>query len=414
MIHPVCVIGGGASGLTAAVAAARALGEPGVVVLERLPRAGKKLLSTGSGRCNLSHREAGDPARYHSAESPATGGAETVARVLGRFGVRETLDFFEDIGIPVREDGRGRLYPYSLQAGAVVDALRFEAARLGAEIRPDTPVRRLAREGGVYRAGEVLARRVIVAAGGMASPSLGSDGSGYALLEGFGHTRTAVFAGLTQLTAGREAIPGLDGIRVEAGATLRIRGRAAASARDELLFTAYGLSGPLALSLSRSVSALGGEMSDVVLEADLLPDMDAAALAARLAERAEKRPEWPLENLFLGLLHKRAGLAVLRAAGLSPAALCGGLDGGGARRLASAVKAYRIPLTGTRGFGEAQVTCGGVRPGEFDPGTLESRLSPGLYACGEILDVDGSCGGFNLQWAWSSGWVAGTSAGRGA
>ena len=410
MIYRVCVIGGGASGLTAAIAAARAPeGRGGVAVLERLPRAGKKLLATGSGRCNLSHRGADDPARYHSADPES---AETIARVLSRFGVRRTLDFFEEIGIPAREDARGRLYPYSMLAGAVVDALRFEAAHLGVELIPDTPVRRLTREGDVYRAEGISARRVVVAAGGMVSPSLGSDGSGYALLEGFGHTRTPLFAGLTQLTAEREAVKGLGGVRVEVGAKLRIRGEAAASARDELLFTNYGLSGPLALTLSRAVSALGGVCSGVWLETDFLPDMEAGELARRLEARAKKRPEWPLENLFVGLLHKRVGLAVLRAAGVSGQGVCEGLDTAGAVSLASVAKAYRIPLTGTRTFGEAQITCGGIRLSEFDPDTLESRLAPGLHACGEVLDIDGDCGGFNLQWAWSSGWVAGMGAGE--
>lgn len=406
--YAICVVGGGAAGMMAAAAAARLQGSSDILLLESQSRVGKKLLATGGGRCNFSHREANDPARYHS------GCPDTAAGVLRRFTPADTLRFFEEIGIPAWEED-GRLYPYSLQAGAVTDALRFECARLGVEVRCQTPVRRVTRENGIYIAEDARALRLIVATGGMASPALGSDGSGYALLEAFGHRRTPLFPALTQLVTEKPAIKGLSGLRLWAEGTLYIDGGIARRECEELLFTDYGLSGPLALALSRWASetlceASAGNGQEIRVEVNLFPDMEAEALRAHLQSRIARVPERPLEELFLGLLHKRLGLALLRVAGLSPAAPNGSLGFADIGTLTRSAKAYPITITGTRGFTDAQVTCGGAALSEFYPDTLESRLSPGLYACGEVLDVDGDCGGFNLQWAWSSGAVAGQSA----
>lgn len=402
--YALCVIGGGASGLMAALAAVKLQGFPDVVLLEGQARVGKKLLATGNGRCNFSHREACDLSRYHS------GCPETVEAVLSRSKPENTLRFFEALGIPAREED-GRLYPYSLQAGAVVDVLRYEAARLGVEIRTETPVKTIQTRNGLYIAGDVSAKRLIVATGGMASPALGSDGSGYALLEAFGHRRTPLFPALTQLVTTRPEIKGLSGVRIEVEATLLVCGKEARREREELMFTDYGLSGPLALALSREASsALAEGIMDVRAVIDLFPDMDGATLRGYLQERIKSRPERPLEDLFLGLLHKRLGLALLRIAELPPAAAHGSLKPREIDALVHLAKAYPITITGTRGFTDAQVTCGGIDLSGFVPETLESRFSPGLYACGEVLDVDGDCGGFNLQWAWSSGAVAGMGA----
>ncbi|MDR1735739.1 MAG: aminoacetone oxidase family FAD-binding enzyme [Oscillospiraceae bacterium] len=403
----VLIVGGGASGLMAAIASAGVQGVSRVVLAEKMPRVGKKLLATGNGRCNFTNVNADDMSFYKS------GRPETVARVLARFTRGDTERFFNSVGVSARTED-GRLYPYSLLAGAVVDALRFEAGRLGVKTVTDTPVTVVEYGGGRYRAAGFAAKSLVVATGGMASPSLGSDGSGYAILTGFGHAKTAVFPALTQLVTEKAAIRGLSGIRVTAKAALYTGGVLAADGTDELLFTDYGLSGPLALSLSREASAYLNalpEAENCGVTLDLFPEMDKEELLAKLLDRRRNHAEWAAEELFLGLAHKRVGLAVMRAAGIAHTGLCGGFAQEDILSAAEFAKAYPITVTGTRGFADAQVTCGGIALDDFAPDTLSSRLSPGLFACGEVLDADGQCGGFNLQWAWSSGYAAGRGAG---
>ena len=372
----VAVVGGGAGGLCAAVAAARAGAR--VTIWEKANRVGKKLLKTGNGRCNLSNVNVA-PDRYNR--------PEFVAPVLTGTGCGELLAFFASLGLWTVTDGEGRVYPLSDTAASVLDVLRLECARLGAEERCAEEIAELRpREGSGFvlrtrEGAETAADRVIVASGG-----------GTALLRALGHPYVPFAPVLCPLKTDTDPIRGLSGLRAKCRATLRRNGGIVWQENGEILFRDFGLSGILALDLSRY--ALPGDE----LSLDLLPGTDEEELASRLeVQRALRGTDG---ELFTGIFHRRLGEAILRAA-----------PDRKAETLANTIKDFRLAVTGFGDVQNAQVTRGGADVRYFDPATLESTLYPGLYAVGEALDVDGACGGFNLHWAFASGLAAGRSAG---
>ena len=399
-LRGVIVVGGGAAGMTAAIAAARA-GTP-VVLLERLPRVGKKLLATGNGRCNLANARP-DPGHFHG-EDPA------FARVaLGAFGLGETLRHFSELGIAAREEDGGKIFPRSGQASAVLDVLRHELSRLEVEIHCESAVSRLERRGRLWRArttsGSLEGAAVVLAAGGCAAPQLGSNGSGHALAAGVGHRIVEPFPALTRIRVRSPWLGHLKGLKVEGSIAL-----GGTSASGEILFTETGLSGPPVLDVSRRAGECLRHSERVEAVLDLCPDIPAASLSGLLRERFAGGRGSTAEFALVGFLHKRLIVPALRTAGIDPAAGSGATDPEKVRALAALLKAWRLPVTGTGPWADAQVTAGGVDVAGVHPGTLESRIAPGLFFAGEVLDIDGDCGGFNLQWAWSSGHVAGTGA----
>lgn len=404
----IMILGGGASGLAAAIEASRTLREAGravpVTIVEKLPRVGKKLLATGNGRCNLTN--SGACAADYFADPAFVGPA------LDRFGSRETLRFFRSIGLLCREEAEGRVYPLSNQAASVLDALRLEAQRLGVRFLCDTPAASLDWiNGGFSVNGTLRASHVIVACGGMASPVHGSDGGGYRLLRALGHPIVAPFPSLVPLQSPEPCFRSLKGIRVQGAATLLLDGTPVETQAGELQFTDTGLSGIAVMQLSRRAAAYwaaGGKKAEMAL--DLAPSISREALVDFLIRQHSERPEVAAEHLPAGIVPKRLGGVLLKRAGCGqPAAPCGSLSHALLRRLAALLKNWRTPVSGTRGFSQAQVTGGGADTRAFFAGTMESRKAEGLYACGEVLDVDGGCGGYNLQWAWSSGRLAGRS-----
>lgn len=394
----VAIIGGGASGLMAAITAAE--GGHSVVLLERQARVGRKLLSTGNGRCNLTNLNFG-PENYHGAPD------SFLRPALEAFPPRAALEFFHSLGLLTVAEPSGRVYPRSDQAGSVVDVLRFAAAR-GAEVRTGAEVLALQPTGEGFAlelAGETLtADRVLVCCGGLAGEKLGGSRSGYQLLASLGHHRTALRPALVQLRTGDALVRSLKGVRADAHVRLERRGTLLAESTGEVQFTDYGLSGPAIFEISRAASAAEGE---AVVRLDLLREVPQGELERLLGRRAADFPELTLENLLTGMLHNRLGRTVLRGAGYGLDAPASELKTADFQKIAAAAKDLVLPLTGTQGFDAAQVTAGGMDTAEFDPATLQSRLVPGLYAAGEVLDVDGDCGGYNLQWAWASGRLAG-------
>ena len=392
------IIGGGAAGMAAAIAAAEAGGR--VTLIERQSRVGRKLLATGNGRCNLSNRAAGDGTHYYG-EQPGFSRA-----ALARYGVEDTLAWFRALGLITAEEPDGKLYPYSNMAGSVLDVLRFALERPGITVRCGERVTALRRERGGFavetETDRLRAGRVILAAGGCAGAKLGGVTDGYQLAAALGHSRTALHPALVQIKTDPTYPRGLKGVKADAAVHL-LRGREClAETRGEILFTEYGVSGPAIFELSRA-AATGGE--GLRLSLDLLSGWTEAETAAWL--RARRRAGLSeTAQLLTGTLHTRLGQTVCRAAGFTnqpPETLTDGdLD-----RIARSLRGFSLPVTGVCGFDQAQVTAGGLRTSEFDPETLESRLVPGFFAVGEVLDVDGDCGGFNLQWAWSSGRAAG-------
>ena len=402
----ILVIGGGAAGLAAAITAARQAPDARVTVLERLDRVGKKLLATGNGRCNLTNLHA-SPARFHSCDSGA------LRQVMKGMEPRESLDFFASLGLLCRQEDEGRVYPKCNQASMVVDVLLQELERLnirtqcGCTVRGIRPGRNewiVETEGGALTAGAV-----ILTTGGKAAPKLGSDGSGYALAKALGHSCTPLYPALVALKCDRNGLGGLKGIRAEAGLTLLAGSRVLGRDAGEIQFTDYGLSGIPAMQLSGRLAGLRpGERCTALV--DLFPEWSLETLAREL--KARQKRQATLETLLLGTVHKRLAYAVLKSTGLQPLSRpSASLSDGDLQRLADSLKAWRFRVTGTQGWDAAQVTGGGIPLDEVDPDTMESRRQPGLYLAGELLDVTGDCGGFNLHWAWCIAIRAGRSAG---
>ena len=401
------IIGGGAVGLAAACHLGRAAAEQHtsktVVVLEKAPRVGKKLLATGNGTCNLTNMTAARK-NYH-------GDPALAERMLAAFSPTQAVDFFTSIGVDCVARPDGKVYPASEQAAAVLDALRLEAAALGVETRCDCPVTAITpwREG--YRLttpdGDLTARQVLVCVGGAAAPALGGSAEGYRLLTDLGCEKTPLFPSIVQLRTATDYVRAVKGIRVDGEISLRLDGKPLATANGEILFTDYGLSGPAVMGISRHAADWERrKKGEMIAKLNLLPDRDEATLTARIAARSQLCGR-KLEDLLTGLLHKRVGQTVLRVAGVMPLDRpADTLTQSECARVAAVIRGWDLPVTGTQGFGGAQVTAGGIDPSAFDPATLMHRRYRGLYAAGEVLNVDGDCGGYNLQFAWSCAYVA--------
>ena len=394
----VVVIGGGASGMMAALSAA----EQGhrVVLLERQQRLGRKLLATGNGRCNLTNTAA-SPAHYHGAE------ADFVRPALEAFGVEATLAFFHALGLLTVEEYGGRVYPLSNSANSVLDVLRFALDRAGVEQRCGCSAREIRRREQGYSVltdgGTLEADALIVACGGCAGGKLGGVTDGYNLLKPLGHKRTGLYPSLVQLLTAPELPRALKGVRCPARLRLRAGESLLAVSEGELQFTETGVSGPAVFDLSRA-AATGGE--GLTLHIDFLGRSEDKTLAL-LRQRRAAFPDLETGEILTGMLHNRLGRMLVRQAGLNAALPLRALGQSDLKKLAAVLLDLTLPVRGTEDFDHAQVTAGGVKTGGFNPETLESWFMPGLFACGEVLDVDGDCGGYNLQWAWSSGHLAG-------
>ena len=398
----VIIIGGGAAGLTAALSASRKGAK--TLILEAAPRPGRKILASGNGRCNLANT--GAP-RYE-------GGAELAKAVLDRCSVGEVLAFLGEMGLVTCEEAGGRVYPACGQAAAVLDVLRFALERQGVSLITGAAVTHLEKRKGGFLArtaqGDFFARAVVAAFGGMAGGKLGHDGGPYRLLTGLGHTLRTPRPVLTQLIAEKKDVKGLSGLRLPAILTLCENGDApVAAAQGEALFTDYGVSGVCAMQLSRRAGELLQANKKPVIYLDFSPML---GLVPRIYDRVPAEP--PRGNLekMRAFLRARAHILPREAwlPGLAPRLLAERLQGLAPDELAAALCAFPVHVTGVKGFENAQVTAGGIPAGEFDPETLQSLCAPGLFAAGELLDVDGDCGGFNLQFAFASGILAGKNA----
>ncbi len=397
----VAIIGAGASGMAAAITAA-ASGQNQVLLFERQARVGRKLAATGNGRCNLTNRRI-SITRYHGS-SP-----EFVRPALDAFPPDAVLDFFQTLGLYTVTEQDGKVYPYSDQANSVVDVLRFGLDRPNVRLLTGTEVVGVKKQPSGFRIKTADAQvweadALIVACGGAAGTKLGGGLSGYQLLRSLGHHCTKLCPALVQLKTDPVRVQGLKGIRANAKLRLTINGTLLAEASGEVQFTDYGVSGPAVFEISRAAATA----DRTVLHLDLLPGYGADDLLSALCIRVSRFPPLEAGDLLTGILHNRLGRMLVKACGISLSAPLTALCWEQLNAVVQQCHAFELPITGNMGMDGAQVTAGGIVTQEFDPNSLQSRIVPGLYACGEVLDVDGDCGGFNLQWAWASGLLAGS------
>ena len=416
----VIVVGGGAAGMTAAVAAGR-LGAA-VTILEKNPRVGKKILATGNGRCNFTNiKIKGERAHtYNHGANP-----EFARSALADFSVDDTLRFFEKLGIAHKVEEEGKVFPRSDQASSFLDVFRYELDELDVNIRCEARVIEIRKDGknGEFRVelenGEThRGDAVIIATGGKAAPATGSDGDGFLLAKKLGHTVTDLFPALVQLMLEGDFFPRIAGVKLVGTAEILYKNESLAKDRGDILFADYGVSGPPILQISRKAGELLNAGKEAYLKINIMDTFTREELRQLLQKRFQAGGKKPLDFSLVGLINKRLIPVILMEAGLGskpkdwqfPAA---SLPLAEQERILQVLTDWRFKIRRTRSWQSAQVTAGGIDTREIDEKTMESKLVKGLFFAGEVIDIDGDCGGFNLQWAWSSGYIAGRNAALG-
>lgn len=395
--YDVIIIGGGAAGMCAAINIKLRDRSINVAILEQLSRVGKKLITTGNGRCNMSNLQI-NLDRYHGEN------IDFAEYALQTYDNYYAADFFSEIGVVFTYDETGRGYPYSLQASSVVDSMRFSLNELGVDTFVDTTVLSYSRKENFFNIktnnGEFVCESVIVATGLYSGGNkLGSNGGMFKILKNAGYKTIKTTPAIVQLKTETNVVKSLKGIKVNADVALTIDGKIIRSDFGEVLFCDYGLSGPPIMQLSREVERHAG---DKVITLDLMHEYTFANVCDMLNYRVSTLRDRTLEEYLTGMLNKRVGQAVLKLCGLKLNDSVSSLKNSDVKQIASVIKAMKFKVTGTTGFDNSQVTAGGLDTTQFNPQTMESKKERGLYCIGEILDIDGDCGGFNLQWAWSS------------
>mgnify|MGYP000871446012 CR=1 FL=1 len=405
----VIIVGGGASGMIAAISARRRNAD--VTILERNPRIGKKILVTGNGRCNFTNIKA-DIGCYHGTDPQFS------SKALDNFSVRETIEFFEKLGIAHKVESQGKVFPMSDQASSVLDLLMYELNKTGVNIICNAYVKEIKKndknftiklEDGTSFQGD----RVIIAAGGKAMPSTGSDGNGFDLAKKLGHTIIDIFPGLVQLKLEGEYFKQIQGVKFVGTAEIIHNNQSLAKDRGDILFANYGVSGPPILQISRKAGELIHEKKDVVLKISIIDRISKTDLKKLLTARFANEPNKTVEFSLVGLINKRLIPVLLKEAGImdlkNPVNTLSSKE---QEKITDILTDWRFKVRGTKSWPSAQVTAGGVATREINPDTMESKIIKGLFFAGEIIDIDGQCGGFNLQWAWSSGFISGENATR--
>ncbi len=405
-MRKIVVIGGGASGIMAAITAAREGAD--VTILEHKDRIGKKILSTGNGRCNFTNMD--QKPEYYRSDI-----ADFPWKVVSRFPVEDVIRFFQELGIHSRSRD-GYLYPFSDQASAVLDVLRMEVERLGIHVVTSVNVNKVfsGKKGFQIQTnqGKYSADRLIIATGSKAAPVTGSDGSGYELAKSFGHHLVAVVPALVQLKCKENFYKSISGIRIQGKVSIYVDGTFCSSDTGEIQLTNYGISGIPVFQVSRYAAKGIHNKQKVTAVLDFMPDFPEEEFKLYLKNRILYHPEREMEDYFTGLFNKKIAGLFVKLAGLDLKRKAGTLNENELNALVKCIKTFETKVIDTNGFENGQICAGGVSVDEVNVKTLESKIIPGLYFAGELLDVDGICGGYNLQWAWSSGFVAGKEASK--
>lgn len=401
MGREIAVIGGGPAGMTAAIKAAEA--GAFVTLYEGNDRVGKKILSTGNGRCNFSNEKMGAQYYYGS-------GRELVAHILERFGADWTAAFFEELGMRIKSRD-GYLYPASDQASTVLDLLRYELTRKEIKVHTGERITKIRSQNGkwILLPQQTSYDAVILACGGCAAPETGSDGNGFALAEKLGHRIISPVPALCALRCREKFYKQVAGVRCDAEVTLFVEGQAVASERGELQLTDYGLSGIPVFQLSRHAAKALREKKHVTARVSFLPDLDEEACKAFFEKRLAVQAEDEMTAFLTGIVNKKINILLLKLAGIRENERAGTVNAAAFARLIRLYGGLETEIVDTNGFDRAQVCAGGVDCSEVTQRLMSKKL-PGLYFAGEILDVDGICGGYNLQWAFASGTAAGEAA----
>lgn len=402
------VIGGGASGLASAIEAARQCKKSAVditvTVYEKLPKAGKKILATGNGRCNIMNTSVAEE-NYH-------GDTKFINKVFENYPVESNAEFFRSIGIYLAEESDGRLYPMSFQASSVLDALRFEAEHLGVNIICDTKIESAEKTAdGFLLNGNIHTDALIVAGGGKSAPVQGSDGSCYDILASLGVKIKTPFPSLTGIML-KKKNKALKGVRSQGEIYVVENGKVIASSEGELQYTDYGISGIPAMEVSRAVSEhfaykKKGKTTVVI---NSLPSFEPEEIFDYIITRKKHNPDLLCEDMLSGIMPKKLAVAKLSSASISCTARASTLSKNDIALLTEIISSEIFEVSGVLGFENSQVTAGGADTKQFDSLTMSCKNIPSLFACGEVLDADAICGGYNLAWAWSSGRCAGTNA----
>ncbi|PRR71145.1 hypothetical protein CPAL_18060 [Clostridium thermopalmarium DSM 5974] len=406
--HDVIVVGGGASGIIAAITS-KNLGAD-VAIVEGNSRIGKKLLITGNGRCNISNENI-SPTRFHSDN------IDFFRPILDSFGTSQTREFFKQIGLPIITLDQGKMYPMSLQASSVIDILKSSLEERNIPVYLDSKVTdiKASKKGfKIYTDSQnktYECNKLILCCGGKSAPNTGSDGSGFSLAKKLGHSIIAPIPALVQLKLNYNKLKALSGVKFEGSGELFIDNKPVQKEFGEILFTDYGISGPPILQLSRNASKAVFNKRKVLLKVDMLINLSIDELKDFLENHWGIFGYRSVHDSFIGIINKKIIPILLKESGVDNIHKpCWELNWNEKEAIYKLLKSWEFEVTGTNGFNNAQVTAGGVNTLEVNPNTLQSKIVPNLYFSGEILDVDGDCGGFNLQWAWASGFTAGKSA----
>lgn len=403
----VIIVGGGASGLVAAITAAREGAD--VTLIEQKDRVGKKILSTGNGRCNLTNT-------YMEPECFRGDDVSIVPKVLEQFDYTDTIKFFEELGVILKER-QGYVYPISDQASTILDVLRMEIERLQVQVLLEQKVEsvRCTKKGFAVQTNQktIYGAAVILATGGKASPVLGSDGSGYGLAKAFGHRMSPVVPALVQLKAKGNYFKQISGVRTNAKVSLFVNGKEVAYDTGELQLTNYGISGIPVFQISRLAAKAIYEKKSVVAEIDYLPNLEEVKMKTFFEQRLQVHGDKNVEDFFIGVFHKKLITMFLKEAKISLQNKAMYLKEDEWNRLYDLFKHFQVQIEEPNGFDQAQICAGGIKTSEVSPDTMESNYVEDLFLTGELLDIDGICGGYNLQWAWSTGYIAGKNAAKG-
>jgi predicted Rossmann fold flavoprotein len=414
----IVIVGAGAAGLAAGIFAAEAArwhGAPRIVILDGAKKIGAKILISGGGRCNVTHEQV--------TYKDFNGSPHIVRNILAAFGVEATRRWFSSLGVELKREETGKLFPVTDQARTVLQALTDRCKALGVDVLAHHRVSDILPQAGGpdgpsflvrHEQGGLPARRVILATGGRSLPKTGSDGGGWNIVRRLGHEVTPTYPALAPLVLKPDMFHAeLSGVSQEVELTTRVGGRVVDCRRGSLLWTHFGISGPVVMDASRFWTKARGEGAEVGMRCNLLPDMNRDEAERWLKIRMAEQPKRAVAKIISGHVPDRLATALCRFLGIDPSLPSGQVTREGRLALLQGLTGLLLPIERDRGWNYAEVTAGGVPLDEINFRTMESRKAQGLYLIGEMLDCDGRIGGFNFQWAWATGYLAGRSAAAG-